>query len=146
MADTINFRESELKVDGVLFTGNASIVIKNNVAEFVDELADEGVRLVRSGIVTKRGTGYTAAGVEKHRKYTNSLFADIRMRPGLERSPGSEKWPASRRAYIINSVLASGVYRGSRSNRKRLDQWGKAATILRRLAKTRPTDRLLRGL
>lgn len=168
MADPlIDFSPSSVTVNGRLFEGDVAVKLKNNLSVHVGALASDGVKRVRAGIKTKDGTGFTARNVEKHQRPANSLYATVRMKPDLSRPPGSARYPASRRPYIVNAVLENGRFGGQRvrivtfsSTRARsrsrwqagaqrqpaLYMWRKAATALRARAKDIRENLLLRGL
>lgn len=163
----ISFTGSEITINGDVFKGEVAVKLKDNMARHVRKLAVDGVKLVREGIKTKNGTGFTSRAVGFYQKPANSLYAKVRMRPDIERYPASARYPANRRAYIVNAVLESGRYArkqqtdivlGPRGARQRsrttlgtarqepLLMWKNAATKLRAQADDIRENELLRGL
>lgn len=117
-----DFSRSGIAATGPIATGEAARKLSQATAREVSRLAEHGDDLVRDAM--PNATGETRAGLEIHQTRPNSLYARIRMQPKLKREPGSGKYPADRRPYIITAVAESGRTGGSYQHRIRVTSSG----------------------
>jgi len=122
----LSFQGSKVTTEGPFFTKDVTKTIIGNAMDALEDLALLGERYVQQNlrIGIENPTGFTEGAVEgftyKRQRIgsgmtVQSIYGKVRMKPGLSRHPGSSRYPASRRPYIINSVLEGGGYGGSRS-------------------------------
>lgn len=116
----IDLKGTDVKVEGPLFGSEAFKTLRRNLYEAVEEVTEKGADYARS---MPQPSSQTRAGIEAHvyRRQrlavlgggtVGSLYGKVRMKPGLSRSPGSQRYPAARRPYIIAAVHETGHYRG----------------------------------
>lgn len=116
-----------IDINGPLFTKDVGDTIRHNLENAVDALAKDGMRMVQENMARGiHGGAWLRAGVEgdaMHRhdlmsgSEVGSLYGRVRMKPGLDHAPGSTAYPSSRVPYIVNRVLESGHYGGTRVSR-----------------------------